>query len=91
MTRPGKTLTVSISLAAEPLKVLRRRAKFAHRGNLSAAVAEAADYLRRDLAMGELIAQLENTHGPLTAKERGAFDTELQSPTGRTRRKARAA
>lgn len=92
MKRPGNTQTLSISLSPEPLKVLRRRAKVAHRGNLSAAIAEAAELLRRDVAMGELVVELEKKHGPLTDDTRARIDAELRgdAPPGR-RKKKRAA
>ncbi len=90
MKRAGKTETLSISLAPEPLKVLRRRAKQVHGGNLSAAIAEAAEFVRRDMAMGELIAELDKEHGPLTDEDRVAIDAELQGKPTR-RRKKRAA
>jgi hypothetical protein len=92
MKRAGKTETLSISLSPEPLKLLRRRARQAHHGNLSAAIAEAAELLRRDVAMGELVAELEKEHGPLTDEDRAAFDAELRTEVARPRpRKRRAA
>lgn len=90
MRRAGKTETLSISLSPEPLKVLRQRAKQVHRGNLSAAIAEAAEFMRRDMAMGELVADLEDAHGPLTDEDRAAIDAELRAKPAR-RRKKRAA
>lgn len=78
MKRAGKTETLSISLLPEPLKLLRGRAKQAHGGNLSAAIAEAAEFLRRDIAMGELALELEKEHGPLTDEDRRHFDAELR-------------
>jgi hypothetical protein len=76
--RAGKTETLSISLAPGPLKLLRERAKRVHRGNLSAAIAEAAELLRRDIAMGDLVAELERQHGPLTDADRARIDAELR-------------
>lgn len=92
MKRGGKTETLSISLSTEPLKLLRQRAKQAHRGNLSAAVAEAVELLRRDLAMAELAAELEKVHGPLTDEDRHRIDQELrgEAPAGRRKRKRAA-
>lgn len=87
MKRAGRTETLSISLAPEPLKVLRRRAKQVHRGNLSAAIAEAAEFMRRDMAMGELISDLEKEHGPLTDEDRATFDAELRAKPPRRRKK----
>ncbi len=91
MKRAGKTETLSISLSPEPLKLLRRRARQAHHGNLSAAIAEAAELLRRDVAMGELVAALEKEHGPLTDEDRAAFDAELRPEVPRPRPKKRRA
>jgi hypothetical protein len=87
MKRAGNTETLSISLSKEPLSVLRRRAKQMHRGNLSAAIAEAAELLRRDMAMGQLVSDLEAAHGELTDEERRAFDAELRGPPRRRRKK----
>jgi hypothetical protein len=92
LKRGGRTETLSISLSTEPLKLLRQRAKQAHRGNLSAAVAEAAELLRREIAMGELALELEKEHGALTDEDRRSIDQELRgdAPAGR-RKKKRAA
>ena len=92
MKRAGKTETLSISLSPEPLALLRRRAKQAHHGNLSAAIAEAAELLRRDVAMGELVAELVKEHGALTDDDRATIDAELRAaPPGGRRKKKRAA
>ncbi|HWL88963.1 MAG TPA: hypothetical protein VNO21_24330 [Polyangiaceae bacterium] len=90
MKRAGKTETLSISLAASPLKLLRERAKRVHRGNLSAAIAEAAELLRRDIAMGDLVAELEKEHGPLTDEDRAIVDAESRGDK-RPRRRKKAA
>jgi len=90
MKRAGKTETLSISLAAGPLKLLRQRAKRVHRGNLSAAIAEAVELLRRDVAMGELTAELEKEHGPLTDEDRAVIDAELRGDKRPRRRKSAA-
>lgn len=92
MKRAGKTETLSISLGPEPLALLRRRAKQAHRGNLSAAIAEAAELLRRDIAMGELVAELEKEHGPLTDDDRATIAAEVRgtAPTRRTKKRRAA-
>jgi hypothetical protein len=88
--RAGKTSTLSISLTSGPLGILRRRAKQAHRGNLSAAIAEAAEFLRRDVAMGELVSELAHIHGALTDKERADLMGELFSrPTPARAKKVR--
>jgi hypothetical protein len=91
MKRAGRTETLSISLPPGPLKLLRARAKLTHGGNVSAAIAEAAELLRRDIAMGELVAELEQTHGPLTEKDRVAIDAEWRAQTPRRRKKKTAA
>ena len=91
MKRPGRTETLSISMLPEPLKLLRRRAKQAHGGNLSAAIAEAAEFLRRDLAMQELIVELVKEHGPLTDAERKELGLELSAATSALRRKRKRA
>ncbi len=90
MKRSGSTETLSISLSKAPLRVLRRRAKQVHRGNLSAAIAEAAELMRRQMAMDDLAAELERVHGALTAEERAIFAEELE-PRPRRPRKKRAA
>ena len=82
---------MSISLSPEPLKLLRRRARQAHHGNLSAAIAEAAEFLRRDLAMGELVCELEKEHGPLTDEDRAMVGAELRAEVGHLRRKKKRA
>ena len=91
MKRSGKTETLSISLLPEPLKLLRRRAKQAHGGNLSAAIAEAAELLRRDVAMGELALALKEEHGPLTDADRKKLDAELRGETAPARGKKKRA
>ena len=91
MKRGGRTETLSISLSAGPLQLLRRRAKQVHHGNLSAAVAEAAELLRRDVALAQLARELEKEHGPLTDKERASITEELQAPRAPSRRKKKRA
>ena len=90
MKRAGRTETLSISLPPGPLKLLRARAKLAHGGNVSAAIAEAAELLQRDIAMGELVAELERVHGPLIDKDRTAIDAEWRGAP-RPRKKKTAA
>jgi hypothetical protein len=91
MSRASRSKTMSVSLAPEPLDVLRRRAKEVHDGNLSAAIAEAAELLRRDMAMGELVSDLERAHGPVTDHDRIGFEAELRATAPRRRRRKRAA
>lgn len=86
MKRPGRTKTLSISLAPRPLTLLRRRAKQIHQGNLSAAISEAAELLQRDMAMGELVLDLEAEHGRLTVQDRETIEAEVRSPRRKRRR-----
>ena len=89
MRRAGNTKTLTVSLGPKSLDVLRRRAKKAYAGNLSAAVAEAAELLERDMAMAELADDLRGTHGQLTDEERRAIDAELNgSPSPKRKRRA---
>lgn len=53
--RPGRTVKVSVSLDREDLAALKRRARESHDGNLSAAFAEAARWIRQREARGRLI------------------------------------
>ena len=50
--RSGKTKNISVSLDAVVLKMLRERADAKHGGNLSAAIAEAAEVLHRHAVRG---------------------------------------
>ena len=72
--RSGKTVKVSISIDKADLAVLRRRARESYRGNLSAAVSEAARLIRQRGARTRLIEMLG---GPsLTASAAGSIDAE---------------
>jgi hypothetical protein len=72
--RAGKTVKVSVSLDREDLAVLRRRANSLYDGNLSAAFAEAARWLRQQEARRQLIEMLG---GPtLTPEAAAAIDAE---------------
>jgi hypothetical protein len=87
--RAGTTRNVSVSLDAAILKMLRERADSTHGGNLSAAIAEAAEVLHRQAARDHVAAQLMKGHPPLTDKERGAIDAELQEGWEHARRQPR--
>jgi hypothetical protein len=91
MKRAGTTETLSISLGPGPLKVLRQRARKMHRGNISAAVAEAAELLERTMAMADLADELDKVHGPLTDDDRRTVDAELRGRPASSKRKRRAA
>lgn len=67
-----------MSLDGPIMRILRDRADSAHAGNLSAAIAEAAEVLHRQVARDEVAAELMKGHPPLTKKERAAIDAELE-------------
>jgi hypothetical protein len=75
--RSGRTTNVSVSLDGTVLKMLRERADSTHGGNLSAAIAEAAQVLHRQAARDEVAKELMRGHPPLTGAERAAIDAEL--------------
>lgn len=84
--RAGKTVKVSVSLDRSDLAALRRRAGESYGGNLSAAFAEAARWIRQREARQRLIEQLG---GPtLTRRSRESIDAE-QTVAGRRRKKSR--
>ena len=90
-TRSGKTVKVSISVSKADLAVLKRRAREAYRGNLSAAFSEAARLIRQRAARTQLIDMLG---GPtLTASAARTIDAEQAGHPGDTKkaRRARAA
>ena len=76
--RTGRTKNVSLSLDAEILKMLRARADSTHAGNLSAAIAEAAEVLHRQAALDAVLQELNRGRAPLTDKRRAAIDAELE-------------
>ena len=72
--RAGTTVKVSVSLDKEDLAALKRQAKESFQGNLSAAFAEAARWIRQREARRRLIAKLG---GPtLTGESAAAIDAE---------------
>jgi hypothetical protein len=88
-TRAGSTQNVSVSLDREILKVLRARADAVHAGNLSAAIAEAAEILHRHAARADVATELMRGLGPLTDEERAAIDAELEEGWAHARKIAR--
>jgi hypothetical protein len=73
--RAGRTVKVSISLDKSDLAVLKQHAAKAHAGNLSAAFADAARFLRQQAARDRLVDMLG---GPsLTPEAARAIDREL--------------
>src|SRR5258708_31862812 len=72
--RAGRTIKVSVSLDARDVAMLKRRARESYGGNLSAAFAEAARWIRQREARKRLI---EDLGGPtLTPDSAAAIDTE---------------
>jgi hypothetical protein len=73
--RAGNTIKLSVSLGAEDVAVLKRHAKEAYGGNLSAALGEAARLLRQKEARRRLIEQLGGA--PLTPEAAATIDAEF--------------
>lgn len=72
--RAGRTVKVSVSLDKEDVAALKRRARESYGGNLSAAFAEAARWIRQREARRRLIDELG---GPtLTRESSAAIDAE---------------
>jgi hypothetical protein len=86
--RAGKTVKVSVSLDKKDLTILRRYAELAHGGNLSAAFAEAARWIRQREARRRLVDMLGGS--TLTREDRGAIDAE-QSGGGSERKSRKTA
>jgi hypothetical protein len=86
--RAGKTKNYSISLGVESQRILQARARSAHDGNLSAAVAEAAELLRREMALADLARELEAAIGTLTDAARARVDREWVAPPPKRKRSA---
>lgn len=84
--RSGNTVKVSVSIDREDLAVLRKYARAAHHGNLSAAFAEAAKWIRQRKARQWLIQRLG---GPiLTDQASTAIDAEQRPKKSRPGRAA---
>ncbi len=74
--RAGKSVKVSVSLDKEDLAVLQRHAKTVYGGNLSAAFADAARWIRQREARRRLIEELG---GPtLTPESAALIDAEQE-------------
>ena len=90
--RAGRTVKVSISLDKDDLATLKRRARDDYGGNLSAAFADAARWIRQREARRHLIDRLG---GPSSTPESAAaIEAEQrmgQRPQSRKARKTRAA
>jgi hypothetical protein len=87
--RSGSTVNLSISLGPESLALLRRRAKRVHGGNLSAAIAEAAELLRTEEARSILAAEFDRTFGPLSDETSARIAAEQRGEIPPIRRKRR--
>jgi hypothetical protein len=72
--RAGRTVKVSVSLDKEDLAALKRRAAETHDGNLSAAFAEAARWIRQREARRRLIDTLGGS--TLTSESAAAIAAE---------------
>lgn len=84
--RDTETTKVSIAITPDDLEIFRARAKRLHRGNLSAAISDAAAKLRREEAAHRLLARLG---APELSEERAAeIDRELRGELPRKRRDA---
>jgi hypothetical protein len=85
--RAGKTVKVSISLDSRDVATLKRRAKESYGGNLSAAFADAARWIRQREARRHLI---DGLGGPsLTPAARAAIDAEQGDAPAKNRKTAR--
>lgn len=83
--RAGTTVKVSVSLDKRDLATLRRHARAAHGGNLSAAFAEAARMMRQRDARRALV---EKLGGPiLDADTADAIEAEQGSAAPRPRKR----
>ena len=85
--RSGRTVKVSVSLDKEDLAVLRDYAETSHEGNLSAAFAEAARWIRQRHARRRVVELLGGS--TLTPRARDAIDAEQAG--GPQKRKSRRA
>lgn len=84
--RAGRTKNVSVSLDGAILEMLRARADSTHAGNLSAAIAEAAEVLHRQAARDDVAKELMRGRPPLTDEDRAAIDAELDEGFRQARR-----
>ena len=80
--RAGRTVKISVSLDRDDVAALKRRARESYDGNLSAAFAEAARWIRQREARRHVVDALG---GPtLTPESAAAIDVEQQGgPLGR--------
>ena len=84
--RAGTTKNISVSVDVTVLKMLRERADAHHGGNLSAAIAEAADVLHRHAARVDVAKELMRGRPALTDRDRREVDAELKEGWRHARR-----
>ena len=84
-------MNLSISLRPETLALLRRHAKRVHGGNLSAAIAEAAELLRTEDARNALAAEFDRLFGPMSPEASARIQAEWRGEIPPVRRKRRRA
>lgn len=82
------TRKISVSVAAEDLKLLTARARRDHRGNVSAVLHDLVDVLRREQAMDRLLDRLGADRIPEADVE--AAHAELFGPRRPTKRRGAA-
>ncbi len=80
---------VSVTIDKDKLRMLRKRAKRLHGGNLSAVIDEATEHLRRLEAMDAFLDHVGAPH--LTPKEMEAIHAEWRGEGKPKRRKRRVA
>jgi hypothetical protein len=90
--RAGRTVKVSISLGKDDLATLKRRARESYGGNLSAAFADAARWIRQREARKRLVDLLGGPSSTPESTEAIAAEQRTGQPTRRRKpRKPRAA
>lgn len=89
--RAGTTVTLSVSLHPKDVAILRRRAKRVHGGNVSAAIADAAELLRIEENRQAFAARLDEELGPLDPAVAQAILMETMGQIPPVRRKKKAA
>jgi hypothetical protein len=81
--RPGGTVHLSISLASEEAKILRRRAKRAYGGNVSRVISDAIRYVAYGEGRDALVASFP-ARGMPTPEEAARLDAEWGLATKKT-------
>jgi hypothetical protein len=77
--RPGGTIHLSISLATEEARILRRRARRVYGGNVSRVVSDAIRYIAYEEGRDALIASFRGKGKP-TPEEAARLDAEWGLP-----------